>query len=156
MTSHAPEHAAPPAGPATAAARFSITIDGVDIASFSELVELSSGIDPSALALGGDQKGRLALKKLPGKRVPPTVTLRRGHTNDSAVFAWHSDALRAATGRRDAVLVAFSTVGEPVARYSLESAWPSLIQISGLKAGASEVLVETVTIVCEDIQPVSP
>jgi phage tail-like protein len=156
MTSHAPEHAAPTAGPAAAAARFSITIDGVEIASFSELVELFSGIDPSALALGSDQKGRLALKKLPGKRVPPTVTLRRGHTNDSAVFAWHSDALRAATGRRDAVLVAFSTVGEPVARYTLESAWPSLIEISGLKAGASEVLMETVTIVCEDIQPVGP
>jgi phage tail-like protein len=45
--------------------------------------------------------------------------------------------------------------GKPVARYHLEMAWPSKIEIGALKAGASEVLMETVTIVAEHIQRVA-
>ena len=46
--------------------------------------------------------------------------------------------------------------GTPVARYHLEMAWPSKLEVGGLKAGASEVLMETVTLVCEHIQRVAP
>jgi hypothetical protein len=49
----------------------------------------------------------------------------------------------------------YNTAGEPVAKYYLESAWPSEISISGLKAGSSEVLYETVTLMCEDLQRVA-
>ncbi len=154
MTSQAPERLA--ANAAHEAARYSITIDGVEIADFSELVELSSGLDPSDLALGLDRKRKADRKKLPGKRTPPTVTLRRGQTDDLGVFEWHRDASGRTAARRDAVLVMYDVRGEPIARYYLESAWPAKIGISGLKAGASEVLYETVTLTCEDIQRVSP
>ena len=43
-----------------------------------------------------------------------------------------------------------------MARYHLEMAWPSKLEVGGLKAGASEVLMETVTLVCEHIQRVAP
>jgi hypothetical protein len=42
-----------------------------------------------------------------------------------------------------------------VARYHLTEAWPAKIEIGALKAGASEVLMEKVTIVCEFIQRTS-
>jgi phage tail-like protein len=156
MTSHAPERLAEAADPLVAA-RFSITIDGVEIAQFSELVELSSGIDPSDLRLGLDEKDKLFLKKLPGKRKPPTVTVKRGKTRDLAVFEWHHDALlRGAQARRSCTLTMYATDGQATAKYYLENAWPSKIEISGLKAGASEVLYETVTLTCEDIQRVNP
>jgi hypothetical protein len=35
-------------------------------------------------------------------------------------------------------------------------AWPSKLEIGALKAGSSEVLWETVTLVCEMIQRVAP
>jgi hypothetical protein len=38
----------------------------------------------------------------------------------------------------------------------MEHAWPAKIEIGALKAGASEVLMETVTIVCESLQRVAP
>ena len=38
----------------------------------------------------------------------------------------------------------------------MEHAWPAKIEIGALKAGASEVLMETVTFVCEHIQRVAP
>jgi phage tail-like protein len=146
----------PGADDAHAASRFSITVDGVEIAQFSELVELSSGVDPSELSLGPAEKRGAGARKLPGKRPPPTVTLRRGQTNDLGVFDWHHDSVGGRAERRDAVLVIFDARGQAIARYHLESAWPAKVVISGLKAGASEVLYETVTLTCEDIQRVAP
>ena len=46
-------------------------------------------------------------------------------------------------------LVMYNYDGKPVARYHLENAWPSKMEIGALKAGSTEVLMETVTIVCE-------
>ena len=57
--------------------------------------------------------------------------------------------------RKSCSLIMYNYDGAPVARYHLENAWPSKLEVSALKAGASEVLMETVTIVCEHIQRVS-
>jgi phage tail-like protein len=141
---------------ALTAARFSLTIDGVEIAQFSELAGISSEIEPVELMeTNGDQ---LFLKKLPGKRKPPTVTLKRGKNKDMAVFAWHQSVVEGqlAAARKSLTLTMYASDGTATAKYYLESAWPSKVEISGLKAGASEVLYETVTLTCEDIQRVAP
>jgi phage tail-like protein len=132
------------------AARFSITVDGTEIASFSELAGITSGIDPSGIEFVTD--GKKTRLELPARRTPPTVTLRRGLTSSLELSQWHEAALGDLTTRKDADLVMYSTDGRPIARYHLENAWPSKLEIGGLKAGASEVLMETVTIVCERIQ----
>ncbi len=41
---------------ALTAAAFAITVGGLALAQFSELVELSSGLDPSGLELGSNQR----------------------------------------------------------------------------------------------------
>jgi len=46
--------------------------------------------------------------------------------------------------------------GVPVAKYWLEKAWPSKIEMSALKAGSGEALTSTVTLVAEYIQRVAP
>jgi phage tail-like protein len=155
MTSHAPERLAQAAGP-IAPARFSITIDGYEIASFSELLGLTSGIDPAELTLGVDKKDKLVLKA-PAKRRPPAVILKRAKTADLALFTWHSDALSSsASGRRDAELVFFDAEGRKQSRYHLTDAWPAKIEIGSLMAGSPEVLMETVTIVCDRLERVAP
>jgi phage tail-like protein len=58
--------------------------------------------------------------------------------------------------RKSCSLVMYNVDGKPVARYHMHNAWPSKIEIGALKAGASEVLMETVTIVCEHIERVAP
>ena len=71
---------APPGGgpgDALTAARFSISVDGHEIASFAELQGITSGYDIDFIESSGR---RLAV---PGKRPPPTVTLKRGMTRDS-------------------------------------------------------------------------
>lgn len=58
--------------------------------------------------------------------------------------------------RKSASLVMYSSDGTPVARYYLQNAWPSKLEVGALRAGSSEVLMETVTLVCEHLQRVAP
>lgn len=55
-------------------------------------------------------------------------------------------------GRRSWSLTMFNSEGKPVAKYWLEKAWPSKMGLAGLKAGASEALMEQVTLTAGSIQ----
>jgi phage tail-like protein len=137
------------------ASRFSITIDGYEIAAFSELQGITTEVKPVEHLESTDKE--LVLKKLPGKREPATVKLKRGKTSDMALWAWHEAVLQGdiLAARKSASLVMYGADGKPVARYHMENAWPSVVEIGSLKAGANDVLMETVTIVCETLQRVS-
>lgn len=133
---------------ALSAARFSITVDGAEIASFSELTGISTSVELV------------------------TFVLKRGKATGPAMWAWH-EAVQGgdmAAARKSASLVMYDYDGKPVARYHLESAWPSKVEIGGLaaqsnvsdleflKARASrggEVAIKSITIVSERIQRVS-
>ena len=141
---------------ALTAARFSIVIDGVEIAQFSELSGIVTEVEPVDFLESSDKE--VIFKKLPGKRKPPHITLKRGKSMSQELWSWHEAVLNGdiAAARKSCSLVMFGFDGKPVARYHCENAWPSKLEIGALKAGASEVLMETVTIVCESLQRVSP
>ncbi len=61
-----------------------------------------------------------------------------------------------AQARKSCTLTRFNNVGEPVARYFFENAWPAKIELGAVKAGAGEVLMETVTLTAESLQRVAP
>ena len=137
-----------------AAVLFEIAIDGATIALFPEL-ELSSGIAPADLELV--VKGGETQLKLPAKRTPPTVTLKRGMTRSLEIVAWHELAqLDNAAARKSAALIAYNAAGTPVARWNLTNAWPAKLQLNTQGTGSAQVLMETVTLVSERIQRVSP
>ncbi|HKA69805.1 MAG TPA: phage tail protein [Actinomycetes bacterium] len=141
---------------ALSAARFSITIDGYEIASFAELAGITTEVKPEDFLEAPNQE--VFVKRIPGTRIPPTITLRRGMSRNTELWAWHETVIKGdiAAARKGASLSMFNAEGKPVARFWLENAWPSKIEIAGLKAGATEVLTETVTITCEDLQRVAP
>jgi phage tail-like protein len=140
---------------ALTAARFSITIDGYEIASFSELQGITTEVEPVAFLESSDKE--VILKQLPGKATPGRVVLKRGKNSSMELWAWHESVLQGniVAARKSCSLVMYNFDGAPVARYHLENAWPSKLEVGALKAGASEVLMETVTIVCERIQRVT-
>jgi phage tail-like protein len=141
---------------ALTAARFSITIDGYEIASFSELQGITTSVEVVDFVESSDKE--IIIKKLPGRKNPPTLVLKRGKNSGMELWGWHEAVLSGnmAAARKSCSLVMYNVEGKPVARYHLEHAWPSKIEIGALKAGASEVLMETVTMVCEHIQRVAP
>ncbi|WP_158893774.1 phage tail protein [Amycolatopsis anabasis] len=143
------------AGDALTASRFSITIDGYEIASFTELQGITTEVKPVELMESTDKE--VILKKLPGKAEPATIVLKRGKNKGMELWAWHEAVLNGdiVAARKSCSLVMYATDGSPVARYHLENAWPSKLEIGALKASANEVLTESVTIVSERIQRVS-
>jgi phage tail-like protein len=144
-----------PSGPLTAT-RFALTIDGSEIASFSELAGITSEVAPTAYTTSTDKA--TVLKKLPGARKPPTVVLKRGMTGGMELYAWHQAALlgNVNAARRNCTLTIYNGAGEPVAKYVLAHAWPFKLEIGGLKAGQSEPLSETVSLTADQILRVSP
>ena len=115
-------------------ARFSLTIDGVEIGRFSELADITTEVEPVERRL-------------------PSVTLEQGRSSDLSLFAWHQSVVEGqlAAARKSCTLTMYATDGTATAKYYLESAWPSKVEIGALKAGASEVLYETVTLTFDDI-----
>jgi len=94
---------------ALTAARFEISIDTHSIAQFSELSGISSAIDVVDF-IQSDGKENI-LKKLPGKRTPPTVTLKRGMTKNIEMAAWHELVVLGdvAAARKSCSLTMFNT-----------------------------------------------
>ena len=136
------------------AAKFSLVVDGVEIAAFNEIVSLESEIDPGATA--GTTHGPTAQTST--KPLLPHVTLKRGMTKGMELWAWHQAAVTGPldVARKSVTLIMYDTAGTPVVKFSLARAWPSSIELTALKAGSSEILYETVTLVCDSLQRVSP
>jgi phage tail-like protein len=140
---------------AITAARFSIVIDGYEIASFSDLQGITAEVEPVPYLESNDKE--VHYNQLPGKLKPPTVTLKRGKNGSMELWAWHESVRKGESGaRRSCSLIMYNAEGTPVAKYWLERAWPSKLDISAMKAGASEVMYETVTLVCEHMQRIAP
>ncbi|HTI27236.1 MAG TPA: phage tail protein, partial [Kutzneria sp.] len=76
---------------ALTAARFSITIDGYEIASFAELLGITTEVEAVELMESTDKS--VVLKKLPGKVKPPTLVLKRGKNSSMELWAWHEAVL---------------------------------------------------------------
>jgi phage tail-like protein len=127
--------------------QFVLEVDGKVVAIFSELAGITTAIDVT--------EG--LPKKLPGRKIPPAVVLKRGMNSSLELWAWHEAALNGdEKARKSCSLIMFDVAGTPLSRYHLEFAWPAKVEIGALRAGASEVLIETVTLTCEDISRVAP
>jgi phage tail-like protein len=136
--------------------RFAIVIDGYEIAVFAELSGITVEVEPPEY---WESTGTaVEVNKLLGKIKPPTITLKRGMSGSLELWSWHEAVRKGnmAAARRSCSLVMYNAEGKPVGKYWLEKAWPSKLDLAGLKAGAGEALMETVTLVCEYIQRVAP
>jgi len=137
------------------AARFTLSVDGLPKMEFSELTGISMEIDVVEFQ-DNNAEGKVTLHKLPGKMKPPTIGLKRPMNSVIGLWEWH-EALALGgynVSRRNGNLTMHDFEGTPVASYEFLGAWPSKVNLGGLKAGQSEVLIEEVTITCEMLKRV--
>lgn len=144
----------PPTG-VMAVSRFGITIDGTEIATFQELVGITQEVGLVEMMDGTDPHH---VRQLPGRVRPPTLTLRRSLTRGMELAAWHQAVASGdlSQAKRSATLTMYDAAGKPVARYGLEDAWPSKLEITAVRSGATSTLMETVTLLCEQLERLSP
>lgn len=140
---------------AVAGYHFSIEIDGVSIAQFQEVGGIVSELDVIELKQN-TADGKYVIHKLPGNRKPPTITLKRGTDSSMAVWQWHQQIYEGnvSAARKNGSLVLYDYQQNEVGRYNFVNAWPSKVSAGSVKAGANEVLMEEVTIVCEEVERV--
>ena len=148
---------APSTTPVISGAHFAIGVDGPDIAIFSELSGINSEVEPQEY-ISSDKDGNVLHTKQFGKVKPPKVTLKRALDGSKAIWAWHEavmmgDITAITTCSLKLLSQAADSGGEPKIKitYVLENAWPSKVDIAGMKAGASDIIMETVEIVCDSI-----
>jgi phage tail-like protein len=137
---------------AIASYHFSIEIDNTEIAQFTELSGITSEIDVIELK-ENTTLGKPIIKKLPGFRKPPTITLKRAKNASMDLWNWHQAM---ATGdvvgaRRNGSVVLYDYTYGEVARYNFFNGWVSKLTIGAAKSGANEILSEECTIVCEEL-----
>ncbi len=137
---------------ALASYHFSVEIDHTEIAQFSELSGVTSEIDVIDLK-ENTRDGKPLIKKLPGARKPPTITLKRAKNSSMDLWNWHYAMYQGnvAEARRNGSVVLYDYTYGEVARYNFFNGWVSKITMGAAKAGANEVLTEECTIVCEEI-----
>jgi phage tail-like protein len=132
------------------ASRFGISVDGHEIASFSELQGITTEVKPVEYLPGtlvAPIRAASLLSQHSGTRTPSTIRLRRPRDKDVRLTAWHTSA-----ARKNASLILYDQGSKPVARYRLVNAWPSKIQVAGASAGTA---MESITISVERIERVS-
>ena len=78
--------------------------------------------------------------------VPSSVVLKHGR-GTAALLLWAKSGTH-----KNATLELHAANGTTVARYYLENSWVAKVEIGALKAGASEVLYETVTLVYAEME----
>lgn len=137
------------------ASTFVIQVDGIQVASFSELSGINTEVEPVEYISTGTSG--ITHTKQYGKTKPPQVTLKRGLDTETYMWAWHQGVLQGdPTARKTCSLQLFAASvspksGQPLITYLLENAWPSKLEISGMKAGATELVTETVVLLCDQI-----
>jgi phage tail-like protein len=141
---------------ALVAQHFAIEIGSIEIAQFSEVSGLTSEIDVVELK-ENTADGKPIIHKLPGAPKPPTITLKRAKNASRDLWDWHKAMIdgRVMDARKEGSVVLKDFEGAEVSRYNFYGAWISKLSTSTLKSGSNEVLMEEVTIVCEQMERVS-
>lgn len=132
-----------------AAARFSISIDGTEIASFTSITNLGSYSE--VIELQQSTPNGPVTRYIPGKVRYRNVTLVRPASNDLALNAWRAQVVAGdSSARKAARVTAYDAAGTAVLRYNLENAWPSALEVyTDPQSGA---LVESITLVNDSNQ----
>ena len=136
---------------------FVIEFDGVLNAGFQSCSELSAEIAVVEQWEGGAIKAR----KEPGRVTVPDLTLERGATDDLDLWEWFKLVANMATStgavddeyKKDGEVIALNRDGSVRRRWALGGAWPNKFVAGAWDNTADENVIESVTLVIDDFEP---
>lgn len=127
---------------------FVLDIEGVDPAAFSEVSGLDTETDPIEYRDGNED---ITVRKLPGLRKYPNITLKRGFTKDRSLWDWRKTVMDGQTVRRSGSIVLLDEARQEALRWNFREGWPCKLQGPPLNAKTNEVAIETLEIVHEGL-----
>jgi phage tail-like protein len=128
---------------------FRLEIDGINVASFSDVKGLQSEGEIADYRTGMDIP--LTNRRLPGLRKFGPISLSRGMVHDATLWDWYRNIVNGKPDRRNGTVILVDEQRNDVLRWNFENAWPNKMQVSDFKASGNEVAVETIELVVESI-----
>jgi phage tail-like protein len=127
------------------AASYVLSFGGVEVA-FTGLNRIKSEMATAQYASTGSTGNPF------GNASPQTVTLTRGVDGSTEIWTWHMDVLAGKpAARKDCLLKLLDGSGKTLLTFVMEHAWPSKVEIAGIRSGESQEVMETDEFVCDSI-----
>lgn len=133
--------------------RFRVELDGITRAAFADATIPDATTAPIDYREGTDPVHN---RKLSGQTTYGNVSLKWGLTDDMELYNWHKAVVdKGAQGnRKNLSLVLIDEEGNDKARWNVIEAWPTKYDASDFSAKGTEVVVESLDLVCEEVQRV--
>jgi len=129
---------------------FLVEIDGVTTAGFSECSGLDASVDVIEYREGNEKLQ--TVRKLPGRVCYSPIVLRRGITQDRALWDWFKTVVNGQVQRTTGTITLLDSARNPVLRWNFREGWPSKWEGPKLGAKSNEVAIETLVIEHEGIE----
>ncbi|MGK6353929.1 phage tail protein [Sphingomonas sp. DT-207] len=128
---------------------FIIEINDIAAGGFTEVGGLSFEQDIIEYREGADSA---TVRKLPGLRKYANITLKRGYTQDRALWEWRKTTLDGRTARKNGAIVLRDESGAPALRWEFAEGWLSKYEGPALNSTANEAAIEAIEIAVEDVK----
>ena len=128
---------------------FILEIDNVPKGAFSEVGGLTADGDAVDYREGTDLQPNV--RKLMGLRKYSNLTLKRGYTQDKALWQWYVNITNGVDDRRNVTIVLLNERRQAVLRWHAENAWINKIEGPALKASSNDVAMESLELVHEGL-----
>ena len=133
---------------------FLVSVEGLDDdgpqAGFTEVSGLGVTIETIEYRNGNEREN--AVRKLPGLKKFTDITLKRGVTGDLAFWEWIKTAMNGHVERRNVTIRLLDEARETVLSWRVKRAWPCRYEGPSLRAGSSDVALETLVICHEGLE----
>jgi phage tail-like protein len=128
---------------------FVLEIDKVPKGAFSEVGGLTADGDAVDYREGTDLQSNV--RKLVGLRKYTNLTLKRGYTQDKALWQWYTNIMNGMPDRRNVTIALMNVARQVVMRWHAENAWINKIEGPSFKASGNEVAMESLELVHEGL-----
>ena len=125
--------------------QFSVEIQGVSVAGFSEVSGLDSESAVETFKEGGEL--RFEQQLVGPTKFPSRIILKRGIADSKELWSWHQDVASGKVTRKDVSVVLLDSEGNQVRRWRFLEAVPVKWVGPQLRASSSEVAVETLELI---------
>jgi phage tail-like protein len=128
---------------------FRVEIEGLPVASFSEVSGLAADGDPVDYREGKDATNNV--RKLVGLRKYTNLTFKRGYVQDNTLWLWYQRIANGIPDRRSGSVVLMNEAHRDVLRWNFENAWINKIDGPSLNATGNQVAIETMELCHEGV-----
>jgi phage tail-like protein len=137
--------------------KFGLEIEGKLSGFFTTVSGIGSESEVVEHKVTNPDTGETIIQKIPGRLSWTDVTLKRGVTSSVDVWEWRQQIVDGLVddARTNCSIVAYNQSNEEIARWNLDSAWPSKVTGPEMDAGSQDYMVEEITIVHEGLSRVS-